>query len=66
MPMILGRLHGIRAARTTSFEVLVSLHLPSLVGRAIGCCSRLLKTLSGTGVQMEAFVNISLATAFSV
>jgi hypothetical protein len=50
MPMIVGGLHGIMAARTASLEVLVSHALPDSTSRAIGCCSRLSKTPSGTGV----------------
>jgi hypothetical protein len=52
--MILSGHHGIRAVGTTSFEVLVSPPLPSLVGRAINCCSRLSKIPSGTEAQVEA------------
>jgi hypothetical protein len=65
MPMILGRLHGIRAAGTASFEVLVSPPLPGSAGRAVGSCSHLSKTPSGTRAQVEAFVDRSSAAAFS-
>jgi hypothetical protein len=65
MPMILGRLHGIRAAGTASFEVLVSPPLPGSADRAVGSCSHLSKTPSGTGAQVEAFVDRSSVVAFS-
>jgi hypothetical protein len=48
MPTILGGLHGIKAAGTASFRVLVSPPSPGLVSCAIGCCSFCSKTLSGT------------------
>jgi hypothetical protein len=64
-PTILGGLHGIRAAGTTIVEVLVSPHLPGSAGWAIGCCSRLLKMPSGTGVYVEAFVDRSSTIVFS-
>jgi hypothetical protein len=64
-PTILGRLHGIRATGTTSFEVLVSPPSPSSVGRVVGCCSHLSKIPSGTRAQVEAFIDRSSATAFS-
>jgi hypothetical protein len=60
MLTILGGLHGIRATGTVSFEVLVS---PSSVGQVVGCCNHLSKTPSGTGAQVEAFVDRSSATA---
>jgi hypothetical protein len=63
-PTILGRLHGIRAVGTASLKVLVSPPLPGSAGRAVDCCSSLSKTPSGTGVQVEAIVNRSAATAF--
>jgi hypothetical protein len=65
MPMILGGLHGIRAVETASFEVLVSPPSPGSAGRTIGCCNCLSKIPSRTGAQVEAFVDISSATAFS-
>jgi hypothetical protein len=64
-PTILGGLHGIRTARTTSFEVLVSPPPPKSETQAIGCHSRLLKTPSGTVAEVEAFVYMSSATALS-
>jgi hypothetical protein len=64
-PTILGEHHGIRATETASFEVLVSPPLSDSAGRAVGCYSRLSKIPSGTGAQVEAFVDRSLATAFS-
>jgi hypothetical protein len=64
-PMILDGLHRIRAVGIASLEVLVSLPLPGSAGRADGCCNRLSKTPSGTRVQVETFVDRSLATAFS-
>jgi hypothetical protein len=66
MPSILGRLHGDKAARTTSFEVLVSPPSPGSAGRAVGHSSLLSKTPSGTGAQVEAFVDRSSATALSM
>jgi hypothetical protein len=65
MPTILAEHHGIRAARTASFEVLVSPPSPGSVGQPVGCCSHLSKIPSGTGTQVEAFVDRSSATAFS-
>jgi hypothetical protein len=65
MPTILGGIHGIRAVGTTNVEVLVSPPLPGLAGWAVGCCSHLSKMPSGTGAQVEAFVDRSSATAFS-
>jgi hypothetical protein len=64
-PTILNGLHRIRAAGITSLEVLVSLPLPGSASRAVGCCSHLSKTPSGTRVQVETFVDRSSATAFS-
>jgi hypothetical protein len=64
-PTILSGLHGIRDAGTASLEVLVSPPFLGSDGRAIGCCSRLSKTSSGTGAQVEDVVGRSLATAFS-
>jgi hypothetical protein len=64
MPMILGGLHRVRATETASFEVLVLPHSPGSAGRAVGCCSRLLKIPSRTRAQVEAFVDRSSATAF--
>jgi hypothetical protein len=64
-PTILGGLHGIRAVRTTSFEVLVSPPSLDSVGQAVGCCNRLSKTPSGIGAQVEAFVDRSSATTLS-
>jgi hypothetical protein len=63
MATIIGELHGIRAAGTASFGVLVSPPSPSLVGRAVGRCSFRLKTPSGTGAHVEAFAESSSATA---
>jgi hypothetical protein len=66
MPTILGGLHGIRATRTASFEVLVSPPSPGSIGRAIGVVSRYSfrsKPPSGTGAQVEAFVDSSSVTA---
>jgi hypothetical protein len=65
MPMTLGRLHGTRVIRTTSFEVLVSLPSLGLAARAIGCRSHLSSTASGTGAGVEALVDRSSAIAFS-
>jgi hypothetical protein len=65
-PTILGGLHRIRAAGTASLKVLVSPPLLNLAGRAVGCCSHLSKTPYGTRVQVEAFVDRSSATAFSI
>jgi hypothetical protein len=62
MPTILGELHGIRATR---FKVLVSPPSPGSAGQVVGCCSRLSKIPSGTRAQVEAFIDRSLATAFS-
>jgi hypothetical protein len=58
-PTILGGLHGIRAARTASLEVLVSPPLPGSAGKVVGCCSHLSKTPSRMGAQVEAFVDRS-------
>jgi hypothetical protein len=66
IPTILGGLHRIRATRTANLEVLVSPPLPGSAGQAVGCYSHLSKTPSGTGAQVEAFVDSSSATAFSV
>jgi hypothetical protein len=57
--MILGGLHKIRATGTASLEVLVSPPLLGSAGRAIDCCSHLSKAPSGTGAQVEAFVDRS-------
>jgi hypothetical protein len=65
MPTILGGLYGITTAGTTSFEVLVSPPSPSLTDQVVGHCSRLSKTPSGTGAQVEASIDRSSATAFS-
>jgi hypothetical protein len=47
MPMILGRLHGIRDTRTASFEVLISPPTLGSAGRVVGYHSRLLKLHPG-------------------
>jgi hypothetical protein len=65
MPTILGGHHGIRAAGTASFMVVVSPLSLGSAGQAADCCSRLSKIPSRTRVQVEAFVDISLATTFS-
>jgi hypothetical protein len=64
-PTILGRLHGNSTTGTASFEVLVSPPSLGLVGWAVGHKSLLSKTPSGTGAQVEAFVDRTLATALS-
>jgi hypothetical protein len=64
MPTILSGLHGIRAARTTSLEVLVSPLLLGSAGWAVSCCSHLSKTPSRTAAQVEAFIDRSSATTF--
>jgi hypothetical protein len=66
MPIILGELHVIRAVGTASFEVLVLTPLPGSTSQAVGCRSRLSKTPSGTGAQVEAFLDRSSTTAFFV
>jgi hypothetical protein len=53
MPMILGGLHGIRAARTSSLEVLVSPPLPDLASWVVGCYNIPSKTPSGTGSRWK-------------
>jgi hypothetical protein len=65
MPTILGGLHGIRNAEIVSFEVLVSPPPPGSTAQAVGFHSRLLKTPSGTGVEVEAFIDRSSTTALS-
>jgi hypothetical protein len=62
-PTILGGLQENKATGTASFEVLVSSPSPGLAGRAVGCCSHCLKTPSGTGAHVEAFVDSSSVTA---
>jgi hypothetical protein len=64
-PTTLGGLYEIRVVGTASLEVLVSPRLPGSAGRAVGCYSHLSKTPSGTGVQVEDFVDRSSATTFS-
>jgi hypothetical protein len=64
-PTILGGLHGSRDDGTTSFEVLVSPLSPGSTGWVVGHGSLLLKTPSGTGAQVEVFVDRSLATVLS-
>jgi hypothetical protein len=63
--MILSGLHKIRTAGTASFEVLVSSPPPGSVSRVVGCRSHLSKTPSGTGAEVEAFVDRSSATVLS-
>jgi hypothetical protein len=65
MPRILGGLHKNRVIGAASFEVLASPQSPSSAGRAVGHGSLLLKTPSGTGAQVEAFVDRSTTTALS-
>jgi hypothetical protein len=66
MPTILSGLHENRAIGTTSFEVLVSPPSPGLIGRDVGHNSLLSKTPSGTGAEVEAFVDRSSVIALSV
>jgi hypothetical protein len=61
-PTILGGLHGIIAAGTASFGVLVSPPSPGLAGRVVGRCSFCSKTPSGTEAHIEAFVESSSVT----
>jgi hypothetical protein len=65
MPTILGELHGIRAAGTASFEVLVSPLPPGLAARVVGCHSRLSKTPSSIGAEVEGFLDRSSANVLS-
>jgi hypothetical protein len=65
MPTILDGLHGTRATETASFEVMVLPPSPGLVGQAVGHCRLLSNTPSGTGAQVEAFVDRSSVTTFS-
>jgi hypothetical protein len=66
MHTILSGLHENRAIGTTSFEVLVSPPSPGSIGRDVGHSSLLSKTPSGTGAEVEAFVDRSSVTALSV
>jgi hypothetical protein len=65
MPMTLGGLHGSRTVGTASFEVLVSPPSLGLATQAVGYCSLLSNTPSGTGAEVEALADRSSATAFS-
>jgi hypothetical protein len=62
---ILGGLHENRATGTASFEVLVSPLSLNSAGWVVGRNSLLSKTPSGTGAQVEAFVDRSSMTALS-
>jgi hypothetical protein len=53
------------ATRTASFEVLVSPPSPGSVGWAVGLNSRLSKTPSGIGAQVDALTERSSATELS-
>jgi hypothetical protein len=66
MLTITGGLHVNRAARTASFEVLVSPPSPGWAGQVVGHSNLLSMTPSGTGAKVEDFVNTSSMTALSV
>jgi hypothetical protein len=58
MPMILVGLQEIKTTGTASFKVLASPLLPGSTSRVVGRSSRLSKTPSGTGAQVEAQTKI--------
>jgi hypothetical protein len=63
--MVFGGFCRWDATGTASFEVLVSPPSPSSAGWAVGLSSRLLKTPSGMGAQVDALTERSSAAELS-
>jgi hypothetical protein len=59
--IVLGGFCRCNATETASFEVLVSPPSPSSTGWVVGLSSRLSKTPSGTGAQVDALMESSSA-----